>query len=831
MSNTVCSSLKYQLSEFSSVMQKNNPNPSKDLESQELKFYIVSPSQVLDPSTLVGRIRILLDKLWKWLTSNNYQGTLQEPVDNIIHKLFDQVIKEAYEARQSYLANQIRLIETSFDLVTDNEVKAAQKQRYYSHLQTELGRSNAHLGGLAANFDSALQQTEVLSDTAVDALRHVVTNVSQAVEPFWSKMLHYKTTFASSLNPYIPNEPPKATEENPIDWAIANSSLYRALSKEQSRIDLEGLMQQPIPVIELIKICDPNQALLESERRRLEKWIKELNGLSNKLRDKRMDVTAAHLLKNALEELVRAISIQGRFQISVGLLINKLDDNDCTLMREEDSNHVAWRRKLKKGEVIRCEGVEYRLGDELVVEEPPAVGQSLGERYKKRKLNRHRVFEVQSTKEQNAEEQNGSRLVVKIGSSPFDLLIGSHRFAEFHCAIPGIKGVGEIKLTDDKRPVLFLERLPIHLSNYQWTSNQSRLDEQDEMILSRICSFLYCMFDWKKWVEGATIKRLGVDSADILTSLSWLEGVEDDYLAAEDFCVEAATKMGSFNPHALRYMMEVSGYSTHRMFEFYREKVTTMLKTGDLDLLNLSLPDGFNKPEYLKKIPPLLDQAQVLRTACLEEVVKSIDEKENFLKSRKALLVRKSLQLNAKEALVLDEGRGAFEREKNRLKREMGELKDQKAAMRESIHREFLGYMRNWQHFDVDKDRLVKKLSDNGKELKNINLELGNASKEQRHNLSIIKKDLKTEEGEVLTEIITLSVYDRLLEAYLDLPTSSWLPDSLFETVVNSFKSGSRGIERTVIDYNYYKEQQDLIIAKNLYAIELMKQKQGDLAL
>ncbi len=818
MINQTCSSLMYELGEFCSAMQKYQCDPSKDVESQKLKLYIASPSQVWDPDTLIGRIRMLLDRLWKWMTSNKYQGTLDEPIENIIHNLFDRVIQEGYQARQSHLAHQVQLIESHFKLNSSDEIKNAQKERYYKHLEAELQYSNSNLNGLAENFNSALQEG-VLNESALDGLGHVVTNVSQAVKPFWEKMLFNHPTFAGPLKSYIPVNPSKAAEEKPIDWAITDLSLYKALSKEQEWINLETLMDQPVPVIELIKICDSDQTLGESEKRRLHQWIEGLNELSINLERTRNklshELSAVNLLRNVMDEIVQAVSIQGHFQINEGLLINKLDDYGCKLMRIEDSKQIAWRSKLKKGSTIRCDGETYRLGEELKIEEPPVENKTVTAGYRPlmRRRDRYKIFGLESH----------PHLVIKIGSSPFDLIIDNHKFHEFHRGIPAIDGVNNIKETDDKRSVLFLEKLPVLLSDYQWKSERCKLTEEDEKILSRVGSFLFCMCDWKKWLEGVTLKSLGINSAWIISSLNWFKGGPDDYLAAENFCIDTANNKGSLNLHVLRYLMEVSGYSKHRMAEFYRKNVNIMLKTGEFDFLNLSLPYGFNKPEYRKKVEDLFSQATALRHDCVEGVKQFIREKESPLKAEKARLLEEALAIKTEKPSVTEENKSAFKQKKRELERKFDELNDKKEELNGSIQRELLGYVQNWRHFNEEKKQLTEELLSNRKALNSNKKDLMKISSDQKDRLLQLNIELKLQKAELQTKIITYTVYDRLLEAYSDLPTAAWLPNCLFETVVNSFKNG-RGLEKSVVDHAYYKDQQELIIAKNLHAIKLMQQ-------
>jgi hypothetical protein len=815
MINTICSSLKYELGEFCSALQKYQFDSRKDTESQGLKLYIASPLHVIDPTTLIGRIRILFDKLYKWIKGNPYRGTLHEPIETIIHNLFDKVVQEAYKARQSRLAHHVRLIESHFNLNSDLHTKEGQKNRYYRHLETELKVSHANLNNLAENFYLDLEKGP-LGEEDLDALRHLVTNVSEAVRPFWHKMLYNRHTFGAPLNSYIPSDVCNDIENKTIDWAINDLSLYQALSKEQEWINLEIMLQQSVPLIELIKLSDPTQNLEESERRKLAVWIKGLNDLGLNSQSPKNRISAVSLLRNVLNEVVQATAIQGHFQINVGQLVNKLDDYGCKLMQIEDRNHVAWRRQLKKGDVITCNGENFTLGEELQNKKVSSLeNQNSTRRFKPlpRKRDKYKIFNLESHPE----------LIVKIGSSPFDLAINSHKFQEFHCGIPGVTGVDKISETDDKRPVVFLEKIPLLLSSHHWTSNECRLNEKDERILSRVASSLFCMRDWRKWLEGVTLERLGINKDQIFTSLDWLEGGDDNYLAAEKFCIEIANSGGTQNVNVLRYLMEVSGYSQHPMADFYREIVMTMLKTGDFNFVTFSLPRDCDRQEYTKQAKNLFKQAKTLRDACVDEVTKNIEDKVKETEKQKVQSLKKIEDLQDEIKSVKAKGNSEkLKRDKYELQMQIYALKDGMDALNQSIQKEFLGYLENWQYFREEKDHLLDAMTKNREELIKNKQELESAGSGQKEHLIELNKELELQSIEFQSNIITYAVYERLLEAYSDLPTPGCLPDSLFETVVNSFKNG--GLEKIPVDSKYYQEQQNMIIAKNQYAIQLMQQ-------
>lgn len=808
----MCSSLKYELGEFCSAMQKFQSSKMKDLESQNLKLYLASTSQVFDPTTLIGRIRMLLDQFWKWMSSQNGQITLQDSIEHIIHNLFDRVVLEGYKARQAHLAHHIQHIESYFELRSDPEIKEGQKARYSKCLEDELNGSKANIPLLSRHFHKALKKG-ALNPTSLDRLRHVVTNVSHSVKPFWYKMLYNRSTFGLPLQAYIPEFQEKPQDEKSIDWAINDSTLYHALSKEQDIIDLEHLLQQDIPTVELIKICHPHLHLSESERRKLDAWIKGLNTLSAKFQDRKNPVNVVGLLKNALTEVAQAAAIQGHFQIHLEMLINKLDDYGCRLTSLEDRNHVVWRRGLKPGSIITCEGEIFEVGEEIGAPDMPGNEP----RFKKK----FRVLPIKRDKFKIFHLVNKPNLVVKIGSSPFDLAIATHRFKEYHCGIPAVAGVERLNETDEQRPVLFLEKLPVLLSKHIWTSDGCHLKEEDEKILSRVASVLLCMRDWKKWLRGLTSERLGLNASQVLCSLDSLEGEEDNYLAAENFCIETAKKGKNLNDPALRYLMEVSEYSKHPMAVFYRKNVVSMLKTGKFDYLNFSLPHGFNRSEYKKRVRDLFEQAKALRFACEDEVSKLMDEKIKRIDNQKNELLNEIADLKTQ---VRSDNKIA-KRKKHEMAGEIYQLKDKIKDLNASFAQEFLSYTSNWQHFAAEKDQLIHSLSKNSAELKKNKKELKNNTS-NRKELFRLNKDLELQIRETYSEIITYAVYERLLQAYNNLPTSAWLPDSLYDTVVNSFKDNS-GLKNPVIDYAYYKKQRELIVAKNLKAIEQNQDKKN----
>lgn len=812
MSVQLCTSLKYQLGEFYAALEQFNANHEKDLESKKLHLYVASPTRIYYVDCLIGKIKILLDRFWKWITSNHYQGTINEPVEEIIHKIFDQVICGAYQARQKHLAHQVQEIESRFKFDSNPDLKTEQKKRYFTHLQKELKDSSASIELLAENFDKALEDGH-LKENELDNLRHLVTNVSEAVSSFWYKMLHYQNTFAAPIFQLIPEHPEESDQKQAIDWAIKDMTLHKAIEKEQMRIDLESLLGQPIPVVELIKICQDEPHLYYSESRRLERWIGKLNQIA----DKNPKTNVVELFKIALQEVITAAEIQGKFKLSLGLLINRLDDKGCKLMRKEDATYIAWRNNLKEGDVLKCAGQEYVLGKEIC---PPQFAEG---KMKKRKFKHHlikdqfRVFSV----------QNHPEIAIRIGNNPFGLSIEEHKFDVFHCAVRS-KPL-QILETGNKKIVGLVEKAAIALKDHVWTSQNQKLDPDDHKIALRLASFLFCMRDWKIWPINASYWHMSLTQDLELMTSRWFKEGPDDYLAAEEFCAQASkSSCPDVNAHILHYLMEVSGFSEHPMALFYRKVVSEMLKTGDFDFNNLSLPYGCNKEAYRTNVSDLFNDALKLREHCLDEVISIFyADASEFKKREKELAEQEAMLKEEKTTKGADDKE--YELKKRQWRRDKEELKDNIEASHEKWDKIHLALIDEWKHFDHGD--LKQEMLDIKKELNEVFKEVKTLKKkgtfaagvqERLSELKQIVEDLNIHNSNLRDQILETTVYERLLDAYLASPTPGRLPKSLYDQVVESFSNSAKKIE-SVKNPSYYKEQQQLIIQKNEKAIEMAK--------
>gem|GEM_PF-6008494 len=825
-----CSSLGYALTEFDAAIRRDQTNHSIKTQPRLLNLYVASPEKVFDKGNLIGRIKMFIDRIWKWMTLNRYQGNIAEPVEVIIHCLFDQVMTAAYQCRQRHLAYQIQMIETHFALDQNDEKKEVIKARYFKHLERELQDANVSFLDLAARFDSSLFDRPVNSKD-LDAMKNFVTKVSQMAFPFWHKMLYYQETYRGSLLRYLPEKFPSASPEKPISWAINEMQIYEAMWKEQKWIDLEGLIEQPIPFIELIKICQPHDQLDVREKKRLDKWITALNNHVAKAQENfEKTHQVVELVKNALVEIVNAVEIQGQLSMNVGVLISRLDDHGCKVMRLEDPRHRAWERELRKGNILKCKGKRYELGDELPSRKTTKNG--IFKTLKIAKKDRYRVFKL----------ENYPQLVIKMGKTPFDLSIDSYQFKEYHFGIPCVNGVQNIFETEEGYPFVLLEYLPRSLAGHHWTSSSFQLDPQDEEIASKITSFLFCMCDWHLWPNQISYDHLYFDSFNRIkitelldcndgSGFSEKECGPDNYLAAEEFCLTAAkANHQKANPHLLRYLMEVSGYSNHCMALFYREFVMTVLKTGDFNFLELSLPYSYNHSVYRNRVQQLFSQIKEIRATCLDLVTEFIESipkegKETFLK--KTVKSFNGWRHFDKKKFSFMEGIQKADRELTKIQNEMEKRERSLKLLKNDLS------------------------VDNSKEIK--------AERSGYKSLIESQKKIMSDKQNRYEKLVEITVFDRLIDAYLDSSTPATISETLVETVLESFKNPIqiesdpvknnnsakigfkifKNLIGTVFDSltnrgevmnrardscEYYGAQQELIIAKNQYAINQILQ-------
>jgi len=830
-----CTTLKYQLVEFTSAIQKyqaiESPKPDENI-----KLYVASPTRIYDENSLINRVKIFFDKIWKWIISKKNES-LKVAVEGTIHHLFDQVITEAYHARQNHLAVKIKQVEQAFNLTKNDEQIQGQKKRYYEHLKYELKGANVCLTSLQSNFDAVLTHA-TSSENEADRLKSLATKVVSAVFPFWYKMLHYKHTFASTLKDFLPSRFSLATTEKPINGAVRDLALFGAFKEELNWINLEA-MAGKIPFVELIKICQPNSELDVREKKRLDKWIATLNTYMND-DELKSEVTKkiVEQLKSVIKEIVNISEIQGDLSISYGLLINKLDDRGCLLMRLKDHEHMIWRNSLKKGQKLRCQGEIYRLGEELTTKK--ILNKKKWKTYQLESKNHHRVFKI----------ANHPNLAVRIGKSPFDLAITSYEHKEYQFGVPHVKGLQNVRETDKGHPVAFMELMPKTIVDHEWTSTGYILNSTDQKILSRIASFLLCMYDWQVWPNEISWEQFFLDAKgrlrtgqlfDLGRRAHMLEKNycgPDNYLAAEEFCAKVRANNSILSSYIQRYLMEVSGYSKHALAVFYRTCVTKMLKTGDFDFIKLSLPEGYNKRIYKKKVNELIIEAKKLRRKCFGTVFEMVQNKKAQFNERLVPLkkeIRKTIKALQK---INDKNSDEFQSLYNQYLAVWAEMKNEQNQYRGEMQAQILREINSWQHFTNKQESSLKAMNQLQKEIVEIREEITEekekmkrakgrgARKSMYSEYKQIENNLLIEEEMYFHKILKTTVMDRLVTAYHQSATPATLSDSLVETVLETFQQPNDEIPEDFAT-RYYQEQRKLLIAKNKYAIKIKRAKEN----
>lgn len=363
-------------------------------------------------------------------------------------------------------------------------------------------------------------------------------------------------------------------------------------------------MQQPIPVALLAKLHDPT-SLTVSETRRLTLWAQALNRCKQELSPK--------LLSIILMEIMTIIQLQGSSTLTLKDLLFWLDQQGCQLLHQEDPAHMDWRESLSDGDQIECNGKVLQLGKQISVE--------------KEVEDTYKIFEL-------ADDDNW---VVKIAHNRFRLLIEDQqvqnekehwgvRFVETIANLARDEEEEGISGLDQRGRCVVIEKLFFPFDQYEWTSQELKLTEEEEKRALVFANHLFCMIQWKASAQNLSLAHLMWDKEGVLKSTRLLKKGAANYNEWETYCVSAANG----NPYVLSFLMNVSKLSEHEMARYYRDAVEYTLETGETDLIGRPLPMGHRQDDYEIHVKNLCKQAQELRQNCLTYLIAHLRRKKAY---------------------------------------------------------------------------------------------------------------------------------------------------------------------------------------------------------
>ncbi|MBA3722649.1 MAG: hypothetical protein H0W88_09650 [Parachlamydiaceae bacterium] len=558
-----------------------------------LQGNLVEISSVLDQKGALSDLQVVYkNRVFKKSYSagiigfiDRFFGEPQSPqvVRNVLkytfQDLFDQAVLQGYFAHHKHIADMLKQIDKAAKMPVNEEIRNGQKQRLRDYTHSAIGdneklKSDEEYNKLNKYFEEECDK-DLLTESKINEFRVLVTTCNQATREFWRNALNQKTRMnLAPIEEWLSNSK-----------LIENKSLNKALRRAQCLTDLEGIVGQKIPIVELAKMCSQD-GLTKSETTVVEKWIAKIN--VNK------DIITLKNFVGAIKEIVSVINIQGQYPVRFDDFMLKLDEMNCELLQMEDNDHMQWRESLKEGDSFYCNNQYLLLGKELGAEKVVD--------------DKYRVFALQG---------NMENYVVKIARNRLQLKFDAARVEKLQWGIQSVQIVKNLG-NDPEKPIsgldrkgicVVLEKLEKPLKDIVWTSNSAKLSKADEMKAHVIANLVYCMQQWKAVPDHLDFKSLMFDVNGVLKSIKILQKGPFNYNSLEEFCRLAS--LGCI--HVLDYLMHVSKLVDHPIADFYRKAVLFTLQTGNNNLLMLPQPTKYRDLIYERHVEELCKQAQSIR--------------------------------------------------------------------------------------------------------------------------------------------------------------------------------------------------------------------------
>lgn len=560
-----------------------------------LQIEAVSSSSLYFQGYWSGRIIKFLDKIWSWICPPHAPVLVEKILNLSLTTLFDHAVHSAYDVRQRRIWNHMREIDEIWKNTPQPPDFGKQRERYEHYLSKELqGSLEANSPIYMHDFDQRGQKLAGAHE--VIGWRHTMINFHQATHLFWSLFVKNKEKNHEILKPLMHRLQPHST--------LTDRPLYKALKREGRWMQMEGIMQQSIPVALFAKLSDP-KTLTVNENRKLKLWVQALNRCKKSISSK--------LFSSVLKEVMNVIHLQGSSSLTLPDLLIWLDKEGCQIIHREDSAHLNWREKLLPGAAVECNGKRLILGAQLSPNKP------VDDVYK--------IFEL----------KNYPDYVVKIAHNRLQLLIDDQmakseeghwgvRLVETVENLEDIEDDGDIHGLDNHGRCVVLEKLSSPFQSHLWSSKKMELSQDDENKALVFANHLFCMSQWKATPQNLSLSHLMWDKEGVLKSTRLLKKEDANYNQWEEFCEKAANG----NLYVLNFLMNVSKLNEHKVGIYYREAVEHTLKTGKTDLIGRALPLGYRQEIYNEHIKKLCAEAQKLRHNSFKMILTELRKKRDY---------------------------------------------------------------------------------------------------------------------------------------------------------------------------------------------------------
>ena len=570
-------------------------------EANNLPLYASSPCTVYYQGSWGGMLKEKYDSAWRWIKPSCEHYLINDVLDRIF-TLFDETVRQVYLCRQKRIWDHMLQIEKTLKVQLSAKEVLNQRNRIKKFVLEELKGSVETEASYLVAF--AKRDLKLLTADKIRTHRQTIVNFHQATYIFWSlfvKNSQGPNDLCLALNSYI--KPASILFDLP---------LFKAMKKEGRWVQVEGIMQQSIPVALISKLQDLKSLTVE-ENRCLKSWVQALNQFQDSL--------SLKLLSNVFNEMIMVINLEGSSTLTLQNFILWLDQQGCQILHCEDRAHMDWREKLKPGSIVECNGKKFTLGlqvspDKIIKDE-------------------FKIFEV----------ANYPNYIIKIANNLFRLL-SEDKQSQSEQTHWGVRLVEKIKNieTDAKKPLIdgldregrcvMLEKLCSTFDSHVWESEEAKLTKKDEKPALVLANHLYCMQEWRASAENLSLSHLMWDQNGDLKSTRLLKKGLPNYNEWESLCINAAKG----NLAVLNFLINVSKLSEHKIAKYYRGAVESTLKKGKTDLLSRPLPNGHQLEIYSQRVKELCIKALELRNTCLAYVIASLRKKGQYSYQKEAEL-------------------------------------------------------------------------------------------------------------------------------------------------------------------------------------------------
>ncbi len=297
------------------------------------------------------------------------------------------------------------------------------------------------------------------------------------------------------------------------DSLLVNHTLFKILKKEWQWVQMEGIMQQAIPIDLLAKINDL-KSLTVNQNRELKLWVQALR--------QHQEVISPRLFASVVHEIMNVIHLQGTCSVVLSIFCFGSISKSAKFSIKRISHTWIGVKNLLPGDKIKCNGKELVLGNPLGAE--------------KWVNNVYKIFELKEHPD----------WVVKIAHNCWLLLLDQKKE---HWGVRLVQTVQNIE-TDGSKPnvsgldsygrCVILEKLNSSLASHTWISRKSVLAPEDEKVALVFANHIHYMSRYNITSPDFSLDHLMWDKNSQLKSTRPLKKGPGNYNEWESYCIKLA---------------------------------------------------------------------------------------------------------------------------------------------------------------------------------------------------------------------------------------------------------------------------------------------------